>query len=570
MTAVPRVLRLLLAALALAVAALLLLGWRCLRPSTPPEDAAAAAAEPEDATALSDDPAAQRIAVDLRRLADDRMEGRETGSRGHDLAAAYVAARFADAGLEPAGDDGGFFQAVPLLRAVPAEEGARLAVVRGGRTIELRLGEHYLPWANFNAPSHQVEAPAVFVGHAIHAPDIGHDDFAGLDLSGRIAVLFPGVPAGFDDQHRAYHSALREKLAAIATRGAVGAVLVSTPESEARLSWARQRASWQNAAMRLRNSDDSAVDGFPQLQAGATVGVAAADFVFADGDRPAAELFDAARAGALRGFALPGTLVLAGRTAIEPMVSRNVIARLPGGDPALAREQVVHTAHLDHVGMPADGDGDRIHNGALDNALGVSIMLEAARTLAAAPTRRTQLFVALTGEEQGLLGAQWFVARARASGTPVANINLDMPVLLAPSTDFVAIGREHSTLGDAVEAVAEELGVQVSPDPFPEEVAFVRSDHYAFVRAGIPAIYLDGGTLSADGERDPRRALAYYLRNCYHQPCDDATQPIQYDDAARLARISAALATRVGNDDARPRWHDGDFFGDRFGAGTGR
>lgn len=566
MTTTPRTPRVVLAAL--VVVALLLIGWWWLRPGAGPQadSPVPVAADPADAVPQSDDPAAQRIAADLRRLADDSMEGRETGTRGHDLAAAYVAAQFAAAGLEPAGDDGGFFQTVPLLRAVPQADGARLAVTRGGRSIELKLGEQFLPWANFHAGAHQVEAPAVFVGHAIHAPDIGHDDFAGLELAGRIAVLLTGAPQAFDDQHRAYHSALQEKLAAVAARGAVGAVLVSTPESEARLPWTRQRASWQNAAMRLRGEDGGPVGGLPMLQAVATVGVAAADLVFADGERPAAELFDAARAGTLRGFELPGTLLLAGRTTIDGMASRNVVARLPGTD-GLGGEAVVHTAHLDHVGMPAGGEGDRIHNGALDNALGVAIMLEAARTLATAPTRRAQLFVALTGEEQGLLGAQWFVDRPGAAGTPVANINIDMPVLLAPSTDIVAIGREHSSLGDAIDAVAQELGVEVSDDPFPEEVAFVRSDHYAFVRAGIPAIYLDGGVISADGERDPKRALAYYLRNCYHQPCDDATQPIQYDDAARLARVSAALATRIGNDDARPQWREGDFFGMRF-AGT--
>lgn len=521
-----------------------------------------------DAMPQSSDPASQRIEADLRRLADDAMEGRETGTRGYDQAAAYVAARLADAGLEPAGDEGGFFQTVPLLRATLEEAGARLAVSRAGRTHELRFGEQFLPWANFNAPAHALEAPAVFVGHAIHAPEIDHDDFAGLELDGRIAVLLPGTPEAFDDPHRALHASLQEKLAAIAARGAVGAVLVGTPESEARLPWARQRASWRNAAMRLRDVDGGAIDGFPQLQAVASVGVTAADYILADGERTAARLFDDARAGRLRGFELPGTLALAGRTHLEPFASRNVVARLPGRDAALAGESVVHTAHLDHVGLAADGDGDadRIHNGALDNAIGVAIMLEAARTLVdAGPTRRSQLFVATTGEEQGLLGARWFVEQAATAGhEPVANINIDMPVLLAPSTDIVAIGREHSSLGDTVDAVAAELGIEVSDDPFPEEVTFVRSDHYAFVRAGIPALYLDGGTISADGERDPKVALTYYLRNCYHQPCDDASQPIHYDDAARLARLSAALAARVADEDARPVWRDGDFFGERF------
>ncbi|MDH5822651.1 M28 family peptidase [Luteimonas sp. RD2P54] len=561
-----RTLRIVLALVALAAVCLAL--WRCTRPDGAPAgpDAGAPMA---DAVAQSSDPAAQRIEADLRRLADDAMEGRETGSRGYELAASYVAARFADAGLAPAGEDGGYYQRVPLLKATVEQEGARLAVERGGRTIELRFGEHFLPWANFNAPAHALAAPAVFVGHAIHAPEVGHDDFEGLELRGRIAVVLPGTPETFAPHLRAYHSAQREKLHALAARGAAGVVFVSTPQSEARLPWARVRAGWDKPAMRLRREDGAVIDGFPQLQAIAAVGVAAADFIFADQARSAAELFDAARAGTLRGFELPGVLHLAGRTRHEAIESRNVVARLPGSDPELAAEHVVHTAHLDHVGFgPADAEGDTINNGALDNALGVSIMLEAARTLVAAESapRRSQLFVALTGEEQGLLGAQWFVTHPTVPRAGlVANINLDMPVLMAPSTDVVAIGSEHSSLGAAVETAAADLGVELSPDAFPEEVVFVRSDHYAFVRAGIPALYLDGGTTSADGERDPKLALAYFLRNCYHQPCDDASQPIQYDDAARLARLSAGLATVVGNDPERPRWNAGDFFGERFG-----
>ncbi|WP_407353450.1 M28 family metallopeptidase [Luteimonas sp. R10] len=557
-------------ALILAVlAAVAFAGWRCSRPN-PSAEAPADAARLPDAVPQSSDPAAQRIEVDLRRLADDAMEGRETGTRGYDLAAGYVAARFADAGLQPAGEDGGYFQRVPLLKATVQQDGARLAVERGGRTIELRFGEQFLPWANFDAPSHTVEAPAVFVGHAIHAPDLEHDDFAGLDLRGRIAVLLPGAPESFDDHRRAFHSSQQEKLRALAARGAVGAVFVSTPQFEARVPWARQRAGWDKPAMRLRGEDGAPLDTFPQLQGVAAVSAAAADLVFADGERNAAELFAAARAGTLRGFPLQGTLLIAGRTQVGPIESRNVLAKLPGSDAELAREHVVHTAHLDHVGIgAADADGDTIHNGALDNALGVSIMLETARTLVAADAapRRTQLFAALTAEEQGLLGAQWFVAHPTVPRESlIANLNLDMPVLTAPSTDVVAIGIEHSTLRQAVEAAAAELDVKLSPDPFPEEVVFVRSDQYAFVRAGIPALYLDGGTLSADGERDPKLALAYFLRNCYHRPCDDASQPIQYDDAARLARLSAAVATRVGNADQRPRWNDGDFFGERFGS----
>jgi Zn-dependent M28 family amino/carboxypeptidase len=179
---------------------------------------------------------------------------------------------------------------------------------------------------------------------------------------------------------------------------------------------------------------------------------------------------------------------------------------------------------------------------------------------------RSLLFVALTAEEKGLLGSTWFAQRPTVpKDSLVANINMDMPVMTAPSTDVVPIGIEHSSLKGVVEAAAKEVGVALSPDPFPEETVFVRSDQYSFVRAGIPAVYLDGGVVPADKQRDPKIALTYFLRNCYHQPCDDADQPIHYGDAARLARLNARIGQMVGDAAQRPTWNAGDFFGDRFG-----
>ena len=280
--------------------------------------------------------------------------------------------------------------------------------------------------------------------------------------------------------------------------------------------------------------------------------------------------------GTATSFELPGTVLLAGRTKIEPVTSRNVAAKLPGSDAALGREHVVYTAHLDHVGIGTPVAGDAIYNGALDNALGVAILLEAARELHAGTDhpKRSALFLALTGEEKGLLGAEWF---AQTPTVPreslVANINMDMPVLLAPTSDVVPIGIEHSSLQPLVAQAAKDVGVTLSADPFPEEVVFVRSDQYAFIRAGIPAVYLDGGVVpgKADGKAtapDPKLAMREFLRKCYHQPCDDASQPIQYADAARLARLNARIGTLVGNIAERPSWNAGDFFGTRFGRTT--
>jgi hypothetical protein len=510
--------------------------------------------------------AERRIATDVRELADDRMEGRETGTRGYDLAAEYVAKRFREIGLAPGGDDGSYFQTVPLLEARVEQAGAELRVTRNGREIALRFQEQFLPAANFNAPEHRVEASAVFVGQGVHAPALGHDDFAGLDLKGKIAVVFGGAPARFDNDRRAFHSSSREKLRALVARGAVGAVFVNTPEDEAGSPWAQDAADWRASSMRLRGSDGKGLWTFPELRGIAYVSAASADLVFADGPSTAAQLFDAARAGTLKGFALPGTLTLAGRTTLKPIESRNVVATLPGSDPALAGESTVFTAHLDHVGIGPAVEGDTIRNGALDNALGVAIMLEAARALKAGPApKRGTLFIATTAEEKGLLGAEWFATHpTAAAGTMVANINIDMPVLLAPSKDVVPVGVEHSSLKQVLDTAAKEIGVAQSPDPYPEEVVFVRSDQYAFIRTGVPAVYLMGGMVSADGERDPKRALQNFLRKHYHQPSDEATLPIAWGDAARLAALNARIARIVGDAKARPTWNAGDFFGGKF------
>lgn len=543
----------------------------CQRQTAPDKPGLSVSAPPPAASApLTADE--QRIAADVNYLADDKLEGRETGTRGYDLAAEYAAKRFREIGLQPAGDGGTYFQAVPLLKATREADGAALTVKRNGREIALRFRDQFLPSLNFDATEHTLEAPAVFVGQGVHAPELNQNDFAGLDVRGKIAVLFPGAPARFDNDRRAFYSSSREKLRTLAERGAIGVVFVNTPKDEADSPWSRGADNWQRAGMRLRGTDGKALNGFPELRAAATVSAAAADLIFADGPQPAAELFAAAQDGTLKGFALPGTLSLAGRNRIEQVESRNVVGKLPGSDTALAAEHIAYTAHLDHIGIGApvkdeQGVEDRIYNGALDNALGVSIMFETARILHAqtiAP-KRSLLFIALTAEEKGLLGAEWFATHPAVTALSlVANVNMDMPILLAPSKDVVPIGIEHSSLKSTLDTAAKEIGVTLSPDPFPEEVVFVRSDQYAFIRAGIPAVYLNGGIVSADGVRDPTLALRKFMREHYHQPSDEATLPIAWGDALRLAKLNARIGQLVGDAAQRPTWNAGNFFGERF------
>ena len=513
--------------------------------------------------------ASARIEADVRYLADDALEGRETGTPGFDLAAEHVAKRYKELGLEPAGDNGTYFQRVPLLRATRVEEGSRFEITREGKTVSLALGGQYLPGLNYESAAHSLTAPAVFVGHGVHAPDMGYDDFKDVDVKGKIAIFFSGAPSRFDNDRRAFYSNSTEKLRTVAERGAVGAVFLNSAEHEARTPWERVAKTATMPGMRLRGEDGKGIDTFPQLKAVASAGAAAAGPIFSGSAHTAEELFKAAESGSLKSFDLPGTVTLAGSTRIEPMASRNVVARLPGSDAALAGEHIVYSAHLDHVGVGPEENGDAIYNGALDNALGISVMLEAARELAEATTspKRSILFVALTAEEKGLLGAHYFAANPSVGGgMMVANVNVDMPVLLAPTSDVVPIGVEHSSLRATLESAAGEQVVGISPDPAPAEVVFVRSDQYAFVRAGVPAVYLKGGTLAAAGSAtDPKVAEDAFRRDCYHRPCDDLSQPIQWGDAARLAKLNARIGQMVGDAAERPGWNEGNFFGDKFG-----
>ena len=519
-----------------------------------------------DAETVLPDPRAVRIEADVRFLADDLLEGREAGTRGYDIAARYVAERFRALGLEPAGDAGDYLQRVPLLRGWIEREGARLELVRDGRIRAFRFQDEYLPGISYGRSEVAVAAPMVFVGQAVHAPDFGVDQFQGVDVQGKIAVLLGGAPASLPADPRAFHSSAREKLRELAERGAVGVLTLPDPARAERYPWQRMARNWDRPGMRLRDAEGEPIDEFPSLRASARMSLEAAATLFEGARHELPAVLEQAAAGTLEAFDLPGSLVLASRSRVEPIESFNVAGRLAGAEPRLASEHVVYSAHLDHVGIGVEIEGDGIHNGALDNAIGVAILLEAAREAVEAEPhgRRSQVFLAVTAEEKGLLGAEHFAAQPGLPGTIVANINIDMPILLWPQQDVVPIGIEHSSLKADVEAAAKSLGITLSPDPRPEEVVFIRSDQFAFIRQGIPAVYLKGGLEPAEGEHAGRAET--FLTQHYHLPSDQIDLPIDYPTAAQMARLNVAIGRRVADGDRAPRWNKGDFFGERFGS----
>lgn len=518
--------------------------------------------------AVPADPAGpQRIEADVRFLADDLLEGRAAGTRGYDLASLYVANRYRAIGLAPAGDDGTYFQKVPLLEARRVREGATFTVQREGGDLAFAFQDQFLPGMNFNAASHAVTAPLVFVGQAVHAPELGHDDFKDVDVRGKVAVYFSGAPSGFGNTQRAFHASGREKMAQLAARGAIGAIGIGNPVDEKKYPWARGARNWEMPGMRLVDASGAPQEAWPELKATATLSVDGARQLLAGAPMPVDEIFERRETGKLQSFDLPGQVTLAGATALQRVDSRNVVAKLPGSDPLLAAEHIAYSAHLDHIGIGAEVDGDGVYNGAFDNALGIAVMLQAATELKADATapRRSLLFVAVTAEERGLLGATHFAQYPTvAKDSLVANINMDMPVFLTEVTDVVPIGIEHSTLEADVQAAAGQLGVGLTADPKPEEVVFVRSDQYAFVREGIPAVYLDAGIKARNPDIDALALYEDFLTGHYHQPSDETDLSINYDSAAMLSRLNAAIGRRVGNADTRPAWKDGDFFGTKF------
>jgi Zn-dependent M28 family amino/carboxypeptidase len=535
--------------------------------------ACAPAPSPPAAAAFDEATSARRIEADLRFLADDLLEGRAAATRGFDIAALYVAAEYSKLGLEPAGDDGSWFQSVPLIEAQRVPGAAELKLIGTGalegRTETFEFQVDFLPGLNFNANTHSVEAPLVFVGQGVVAPEFEHDDFRGIDLRGKVALVLSGAPERFPNDERAYYSSGIVKSATLVERGAVGVIYLGDPEREAKSPWARGARNWLVPGMRLRGEDGKAVDSFPELTASASLGAHAAPRVFAGSAMEADEVFARLKRGELSAFELPWRVRLAGQTRQQSVTSRNVVGRLPGTDPQRSAEHVVLTAHLDHVGIGAPVEGDNIYNGAFDNALGTSILIEAARLAVAQPRpQRSQLFIALTAEEKGLLGAEYFARWPTvAKDGIVANVNMDMPVMLTDLRDVIPIGVENSSLAPIVKQAAAELGIDLSADPKPEEVVFVRSDQYAFIRQGVPAVYMDGGVVARDPAVNGLDQLDEFLRQRYHQPNDDANQPIHYPSAARLARLNQVVAARIADVAERPRWNEGNFFGTRFAAG---
>ncbi|MDI1296548.1 MAG: M28 family metallopeptidase [bacterium] len=525
------------------------------------------------------DPAfsAAAIRAHVEFLADDLLKGRDTGSEGHEIAARYVASQFDGLGLKPAGDTGsngvrGWLQRIAFQKTERTQTPGTLTVTGPAGTQSWVHGTDVLIGMTPGEPALDLSAPLVFVGYGIDNARMGLNDYAGLDVKGKIVVTLRGYPKGLPSEVGAHLSATKAQVAQ--SHGAIGLLSVGTLQSMKARPWTQMVHVAHAPNFTWVDGDGQPFDEAPAIQASASLNDPAVAAVFTGAPLSIAAIRKIADkpGGKPKGFILKTNVRVQVTSRATRVSSPNVVAILPGSDPALKDQYIVLSAHLDHIGLSAakpddKADTDRINNGALDNAAGVATMLEVARAMTQSPDKplRSIIFLASTGEEKGLLGADYFARHpAVPIGTIVGNVDLDMPLLLYPFTDVIAFGANHSTLGPIVAKAVAPMKITLSPDPMPQESIFVRSDHYMFVKQGVPAVFLATGFANG-GEK----AWGAFLGGNYHHPGDDMNQKIDWEAGARFADANYRIARAMADGDT-PHWYQGDFFGDMFAPTAGK
>lgn len=494
-------------------------------------------------------PAAAQWWADISAIASDANQGRQTGSPGYDRAAEYVVSRLRALGLEPKGVDG-YRQPVAFEQQVVDQAASRAALVGpDGAATPLTVGQDLLISGRGGPAPTTVDAPLVFIGYGLHLPKLGHDDFAGVDLKGKIAVVLSGGPADIPGPVKSSNRSERSKR--LAAAGAVGLISLTTPR-QVEIPWRRQTLLASQAAMYLA---DKSLRETPDGFFGASLDPEQSERLFQGSGHSFADLAALAdNSGAVPTFPLAVRLKARVVATRSPVRSPNLVAVLPGADPVLASQYLVVSAHLDHLGVGEPINGRRIYNGAMDDASGVASVLDIAQRLSAGPRpRRSVIFLVVTAEEKGLLGSSYFAARPTVPKSAiVADLNFDMPLPLWPLKTVLAQGDHESTLGADAQAVAAAQGLTLVADPLPDRNSFTRTDQFSFVRRGVPALAFKFGFTKGSPEFDIEHA---WRANRYHAPSDDLEQPgVLKDEAVKLDAYVAAIAARVANADARPSW----------------
>jgi Zn-dependent M28 family amino/carboxypeptidase len=500
----------------------------------------------------------------VKVLADDNLEGRETGSEGLRKAQAYIVEQLTRNGLQPAGTNG-FYQPVKLVSRQVVEKDSSVTLLSPGTEQPLTLGED----AYFNSRidlAPEVAGPLVFVGYGLRIPEKNYDDLARLDLKGKVAVLLSGSPADIPAALASHYQTQAERWKAFREAGAIGIIGIPNPASMD-IPWSRMSLNRTHPQMDLADSEFLETEG---EELALTFNPANAEKLFAGSGHTFQEIADLGKdRKPLPRFPLETSIKARVRLEAHEVDSANVVAKLPGSDPELKNQFVVLSAHVDHLGFGEPIHGDRIYNGAMDNASGCAVLLDVAASLKSHPEklRRSILFVFVTAEEKGLLGSKYFAAHPTvAPESLIADINVDMFLPIVPLKVLRVLGLSDSDLGDRAAEVAGSFGVRVQPDPMPLRNSFVRSDQYNFIRHGIPSLIMDVGF---DPGTPEQKTFKDWLTERYHAPSDDLQQPVDLSAAALYEEIVRQLLVQVANGNDRPQWKPDSFF-KRYAAANGK
>jgi Zn-dependent M28 family amino/carboxypeptidase len=507
-------------------------------------------------------PDAEKIRAHVKFLSSDLLEGRGTGQRGGDIAAEYIGTQFALYGLKPAGDDGTYFQNVPMVGVKTLPETSFKLVPASGDAVTLKNLEEFVTNNESQAETADIDATIVFVGYGIQAPEYNWDDYKNYDLRGKVALLFVNEPVSddpkfFKGKALTYYGRWTYKFEETARRGAVATLIIHRTDL-ASYGWEVVRNSWGTERSYLKR------DGTPKVQAASWIQLEVAKRIVGMAGLDLDKLFQQAQSRDFKPIELPVRLQAHVASELRPFISRNVLAMVPGSDPKRSDEAVMYTAHYDHLGITPEEKGDNIYNGAVDNGTGCGILLELARTwsLAKPQVPRSILFAAVTAEEQGLLGSEYL---GKHSPVPQAKISLDLNYdALQPIGDPEEVevtGAERTTFYPVVESMAKTFGLEIRPDARPEAGHYYRSDHFSLARVGIPSFSIGEGLKYKGHDAAWGEAQAKdYVEHRYHQPSDEYRAEMDFTGLAKMARFGFLLGQNAAMKRELQGWQPGDEF----------
>jgi len=506
----------------------------------------------------------EKIRAHVKFLSSDLLEGRGMGQRGSDIAAEYLATQFALDGLKPAGDEGTYFQEVPMVSVTTLPDTIASLVPKNGEPLQLKNLDDFVIHNETQTEVADIDAPIVFVGYGITAPEYKWDDYKGVDLKGKVALLFVNEPTSddpkfFKGKALTYYGRWTYKYEETARHGAVATLIIHR----------RDLASYGWEVVRNSNGKDKSylrLDGTPRLQGASWIQLDVAKKLAAMLQMDVDQMFHQAQSRDFKPVELPVRLKAHVVSTVRPFNSRNVLAVLPGSDPQRRDETVMYTAHYDHLGIDTSAKGDNIYNGAVDNATGCGILLELARSWSqsnqSSQPPRSILFAAVTGEEQGLLGSEFL---GKHSATPVGKVTLDLNYdAVAPIGDPEEVevsGAERTTFYPQVQKTAQKYGLTIRPDALPEAGHYYRSDHFSLARVGIPSFSIsEGMKFKGHDEAWGRDQAKDYVEHHYHQPSDEYHPEMDFTGPAKVAQFGYDLGLQAASQPALIQWQAGDEF----------